>query len=65
MRPCPRPPIKALLIAEIHNELAKFKEVKNTGIDEKHYPDNDWLLVTLATLNPNHRYFAKDYVPSL
>ena len=57
MRPCPRPPIKLILIQEIHKELSKFKEARNTGIDEKHFPDNEWLIVTLATLNTEHRYF--------
>ena len=35
------------------------------GFDAKHEADLEWLLVVLSTLNPNHRYFAKDYVPSL
>jgi hypothetical protein len=65
MRPCPRPPLKYLLIEELEKELKAFKEIRNTGIDEKHQPDNDWLLLTISTLNPNHRYFHKDYVPSL
>jgi hypothetical protein len=46
-----------LLIQEVHKELGKYKEVRNTGIDEKHFPDNEWLIVTLATLNAEHRYF--------
>ena len=57
--------MKSLMIEELLKELAKCKEIRNTGIDEKHQPDNDWLLVALSTLNPSHRYFDKDYVPSI
>ena len=53
------------MIEELLKELASFKENRNTGIDEKHQPDNEWLLVALSTLNPSHRYFGKDYVPSI
>jgi len=65
LRACPRPPLKSLLISELHLELNSFKEKRNTAIDETHQPDVDWLLIALATLNANHRYFAKNYVPSV
>ena len=65
LRPCPRPPLKSLMIEELHKELEEFKEKRNTGIWDKHEPDVEWLLVSLATLNPNHRYFKKDYVPTV
>ena len=32
--------------------------------DKSHSADVDWLLVCLSTLNPEHRYFKKDYYPS-
>jgi hypothetical protein len=54
-----------LLIAELQKELDAFKEKRITGIDDKHQPDVEWLLTTLATVNPKHRYFSKDYVPSV
>jgi hypothetical protein len=65
LRPCPRPPLKSLIIEELHKELDSFKEKRNTGIWEKHEPDVEWLLISLASINANHRYFAKDYVPSV
>ena len=65
IRPCPRRPLKQYILEEVHLELDKFNEKRKTGIDEKHQPDIEWLLVVLATLNPEHRYFAKDYIPSL
>jgi hypothetical protein len=65
LRPCPRRPLKCFILEEVLKELDKFKEKRITGIDDKHQPDVEWLLVVLATLNPNHRFFAKDYVPSL
>ena len=33
------------------------------GLDEKHMPDADWMTKVLATLNFEHRFFAKDYMP--
>jgi hypothetical protein len=54
-----------LLIAELQKELDAYKEKRITGIDDKHQPDVEWLLTTLATVNPKHRYFSKDYVPSV
>ena len=57
--------MKSLLISELHLELNLFKEKRNTAIDEKHQPDVEWLLIALSTLNVNHRYFAKNYIPSV
>lgn len=38
---------------------------RNMGFDSKHEADLEWLLIVLSTLNPEHRYFAKDYIPTL
>jgi len=32
--------------------------------DEKHTPDVFWCWITLSTLNPNHHFFQKGYIPS-
>jgi len=65
IRPCPRKPLKQLIIQEVKNELKKKDGNLSNWIDEKHQPDVEWLLVILATLNPEHRYFQKQYVPQL
>ena len=31
--------------------------------ESKVFPDKLWLLQVLSTLNPNHPFFAKDYMP--
>jgi len=49
----------------LHLELDSFKEKRLTSIDDKHQPDVEWLLIALSTLNVNHRYFAKNYMPSV
>jgi hypothetical protein len=34
------------------------------NITPAHSPNIQWLLDVLSTLNPNHRYFQKNYYPS-
>jgi len=32
--------------------------------DEKHTPDVFWCWISLATLDPNHPFFEKSYIPT-
>jgi len=40
------------------------KNLKPLIFDEKHSPDVFWCWISLATLNPEHPFFEKSYVPS-
>lgn len=64
VRPCPHPPSKLVLLAEINKEITKSarlgsnKTVPGAGT---RLPDARWLLDVLATLNPKHELFSKTY----
>ena len=62
-RNCPDPP-KFSVLYEIFKEVVSSSG-KNMGLDpdDKHVPDKNWMLVIIATLNPDHALFQKDYVP--
>ena len=38
---------------------------KDLGLDIKKMPDKQWMLYSLATLNPEHQIFSKSYRPVL
>ena len=47
------------------DELLKaIKRPYVLDMTSSHSPDIEWLLVVLSTLQPNHRYFSKNYYPS-
>ena len=57
LRACTDPPPKKHLLREIQRLLGK-----DNGLDEAtHLPDQQWLLFTLSTLDPNHWYFSKTF----
>jgi len=61
VRICPRPPPKDVLL----EKFAKLMEKKglHSGLQEDKYPDKDWLIAMIATLNPEDEIFRKDYAP--
>ena len=61
LRICPRPPPKDVLL----EKFAKLMEKKglHSGLQEDKYPDKDWLIAMIATLNPEDEIFRKDYAP--
>ena len=62
--PCPKPPEKR----EIANELMKATKLINKDIGIKFegaLPDTWWMLAVLSTVDSEHRYFKKDYCPSV
>lgn len=60
-RPCPQPPRKSVIIDELQRELALHGLSFECAPSRE--PDIDWLLDSLSTVNSNHRFFAKDYLP--
>jgi len=62
IRPCPRPPPKADVLKEVQ-ELLVVKGLPPLGDCDKKSPDMRFLLIALATLCPDHRYFHKHYMP--
>ena len=59
--PCPKPPEKQLMLKDFARLVNSKK--KESGIDESHTPDKNWLLAVLGTYNPALPYFKKGYVP--
>ena len=62
LRACVDRPLKSYIMQELRSEIMAHN-LKLT-FDKSHSADVDWLLVCLSTLNPEHRYFKKDYYPS-
>jgi len=60
-RPCPTPPNKLNVLAELFEEAKR--QDKYLMLDASHTPDLKWSLCCLSTLNPNHRFFGKSYLP--
>lgn len=52
---CITPPPKSVLMAMLEAE-ADAQEI-NLGMDFNHMPDRIWMIITLATLNPDHEIF--------
>lgn len=48
------------LMASCDNDISGFMATAELVI--KHPPNAHWLILMLATVNHNHRIFAKDYV---
>lgn len=49
--------LQAMLVA-----LAQQRN-KNLGIDNEHKPDRNWMVLAIATLDPQHEIFGKSYKP--
>jgi hypothetical protein len=65
LRPCPVPPLKELILGEI----LKCEQIMgfNIGLskpEDAWLVDSEWLVALLSTMNPDHRFFRKDYKPS-
>ena len=62
VRPCPYPPLKQVIFQEIVNILKALG--KKLGIKSFTAINLDWMIMVLSTLKPEHRFFAKDYLPT-
>jgi hypothetical protein len=60
---CVKPPTKAVLAEMLETEAAA-QEVE-LGMDMDHVPDRAWMIIALATLNPEHEIFSKSYQPAI
>ena len=65
LRPCPRPPPRYQIVAEVNKEIAsKFKsQTKYLVTTQTRMPEQKWLLEVLSTLNSDHRFFHKSWSP--
>ena len=45
-------------------DVAK-KHNKNLGMDKDHKPDRNWIVLAIATLEPDHEIFGKSYKPEV
>lgn len=62
LAPCPNPPTKL----EILDEMNRICEEKSFPfpVDKRNIlPDRAWCIAALSTLDPDHRFFQKDYTP--
>ena len=60
LRPCINKPPLDLVIKEL---IQTIDPNKDFGFDDTHKPDLLWSLRCLSSLNPNHRFFQKNYHP--
>ena len=58
---CLQPPKKEILLFIIQEELRISGDKRVVSFDEKHTPDVDWCLNSIAALNPNHQIFDLNY----
>ena len=58
LRNCPEPPYDYIVHKELQNVSGQ-----HLGIKKNRTPDPWWSLACISTVDPNHRFFAKDYVP--
>ena len=61
LRPCPFPPLKD----QLFNEVIRISKSKglDIGLVDSTQVGVDWLLNILSTLDENHEYFGKSFVP--
>ena len=64
-RPCPKPPVRTVLVEELNKAIeAKFQDKSKCIVTtNSRMPDQRWLLEALSSLNPGHRFFSKSYQP--
>ena len=63
IRNCPRPPPKLELAQMLLKEAHKKGVELGFNLEKGYIADTAWMLKALATLNPKHKIFAKDFVP--
>ena len=61
LRPCPLPPPKRDVLIEVERLLRVQKMPALTKVNSKSQPDLRFLLTALATLQPDHFMFNRDY----
>ena len=61
VRLCARPPQKEVLLDKFRKLM--LKNGYKSGLIEDKWPDSQWLLTVISTLNPEDEIFHKDYMP--
>jgi len=63
IRNCPRPPTMNVLVNKLLQQAGRYN--LNTGINpnKKNWPDREWALLAIATLNPLDEIFSRNYLP--
>ena len=64
IRPCPTPPKKAVIFNEIMKACRNQDPVVQLGIKDEHGATTEYFLHVLSTINPDHPFFGKGYLPS-
>jgi hypothetical protein len=60
---CPNAPSKTVLEGMLGALAARRN--KNLGMDKEHKPDRNWIILAIATLDPQHEIFGKSYKPEV
>ena len=60
---CAHKPPKTVLLQMLRAEAHPRRLL--LGIDANHEPDADWIIIAIATLNPDHELFGKGYRPPI
>ena len=61
LRPCPIPPLKKRIFDEVMWEIRRVDY--NFGIKDETCTNTEWLLIVLSTINQEHEFFGKSYIP--
>ena len=61
LQPCVKAPVKEVLIGRVLDHCIRLGH-NVAWIDDMHWPDKEWLVAVLGTLNPDDEIFRKDYV---
>jgi hypothetical protein len=63
IRNCPHPPTMNLLVEKLLVLAARSNLDTGIIMQKRNFPNVEWALIAIATLNPNEDIFARDYVP--
>ena len=63
IRNCPRPPTMNVLVNKLLQLASRHNLNTGINVNKKNWPDRDWTLLAIATINPLDEIFSRDYVP--
>ena len=64
IRPCPTPPKKSVIFNEIMKACRNSDPLVNLGIKDEHGATTEYFLHLLSTIDAQHPFFSKGYLPS-
>ena len=62
LRSCYHVPNKEVIFVQVNNEIKKLKKKPFGFVDSTKVPSN-YLVICLSTLNENHQFFQKSFLP--